>query len=200
MPKYQLPELPYAYNALEPYYDEQTVKLHHDAHHKSYVDGLNNADAKLAEAREKGDFSLIKHWERELAFHGSGHILHTLFWESMKPNGGGPATGKIAEMIDRDFGGFENFKKQFSAAAVAVEGSGWALLCCNPSLGKLEIMTAEKHQNLTIWGLLPVLALDVWEHAYYLKYQNKRAAWVEAWWNLVDWDGANNRCKCTCGE
>ncbi|OQA09101.1 MAG: Superoxide dismutase (Mn/Fe) [Firmicutes bacterium ADurb.Bin373] len=199
MPKYQLPELPYPYNALEPYYDEQTVKLHHDAHHKAYVDGLNNADAKLAEAREKGDFSLVKHWERELAFHGSGHILHALFWESMKPDGGGPATGKIAEMIDRDFGGFENFKKQFSAAAVAVEGSGWALLCCNPALGKLEILTAEKHQDLTMWGAQPILALDVWEHAYYLKYQNKRAAWVEAWWNLVDWDGVNDRCKCTCG-
>ncbi len=199
MPKYQLPELPYAYNALEPYYDEQTVKLHHDAHHKAYVDGLNNADAKLAEAREKGDFSLVKHWERELAFHGSGHILHALFWESMKPDGGGPATGKIAEMIDRDFGGFENFKKQFSAAAVAVEGSGWALLCCSPALGKLEILTAEKHQDLTMWGAQPILALDVWEHAYYLKYQNKRAAWVEAWWNLVDWDGVNDRCKCTCG-
>ncbi|MBP7332844.1 MAG: superoxide dismutase [Firmicutes bacterium] len=199
MPKYQLPELPYAYNALEPYYDEQTVKLHHDAHHKAYVDGLNNADAKLAEAREKGDFSLVKHWERELAFHGSGHILHALFWESMKPDGGGPATGKIAEMINRDFGGFENFKKQFSAAAVAVEGSGWALLCCSPALGKLEILTAEKHQDLTMWGVQPILALDVWEHAYYLKYQNKRAAWVEAWWNLVDWDGVNDRCKCTCG-
>jgi Fe-Mn family superoxide dismutase len=199
MPRYELPELPYAYNALEPYYDEQTVKLHHDAHHKAYVDGLNNADAKLAEAREKGDFSLVKHWERELAFHGSGHLLHTLFWESMKPNGGGPASGKIAELIDRDFGSYDSFKKQFSAAAVAVEGSGWALLCCNPAFDKLEILTAEKHQNLTQWGVVPVLALDVWEHAYYLKYQNKRAVFVEAWWNLVDWDGVNARCKCTCG-
>ena len=129
MEKYQLPKLPYAYDALEPYYDEQTVRLHHDVHHQGYVDGLNNAVAKLAAAREKGDFSLIKHWERELAFHGSGHILHALFWESMKPNGGGPADGKIAQMIERDFGSFENFKKQFSAAAIAVEGSGWALLC-----------------------------------------------------------------------
>jgi len=198
MVKHELPELPYPYNALEPHYDEQTVKLHHDAHHKAYIDGLNNAEAKLAEAREKGDFGLVKHWERELAFHGSGHILHTLFWESMKPGGGGPATGKIAELIDRDFGSFDNFKKQFSAAAVAVEGSGWALLCCNPTFGKLEILTAEKHQNLTQWGVIPILALDVWEHAYYLKYQNKRTAFVEAWWNLVNWDGVNSRCKCTC--
>ena len=198
MEKYQLPKLPYAYNALEPYYDEQTVRLHHDVHHQAYVDGLNNAVAKLAAAREKGDLSLVKHWERELAFHGSGHILHALFWESMKPNGGGPATGKIAQMIERDFGSFEKFQKQFSAAAIVVEGSGWALLCCNPSSGKLGILTAEKHQDLAIWGCKPILALDVWEHAYYLKYQNRRAAWVEAWWNLVDWEGVNNRCKCTC--
>jgi Fe-Mn family superoxide dismutase len=191
MPKHELPDLPYSY--------EQTVKLHHDAHHKAYVDGLNNAEMKLAEAREKGDFSLVKHWERELSFHGSGHLLHTLFWESMKPGGGGPATGKIAELINRDFGSYDNFKKQFSAAAVAVEGSGWALLCCNPAFGKLEILTAEKHQNLTQWGVVPVLALDVWEHAYYLKYQNKRAVFVEAWWNMVNWDGVNSRCKCTCG-
>ncbi|MCL6634998.1 MAG: superoxide dismutase [Peptococcaceae bacterium] len=193
MGKHELPELPYAYNALEPYYDEQTVRLHHDVHHKAYVDGLNNAEARLAEAREKGDFALIKHWERELAFHGSGHLLHTLFWDNMKPGGGGPATGKVAVQIDRDFGGFDAFKKQFSAAAVAVEGSGWAVLCWNPVFKKLEILTAEKHQNLTQWGVVPLLTVDVWEHAYYLKYQNKRAAFVEAWWNLVNWDDVNRK-------
>ncbi|SHF01961.1 superoxide dismutase [Desulforamulus putei] len=191
--KHQLPALPYDYNALEPYYDEQTVRLHHDAHHKAYVDGLNNAETKLAEAREKGDFALIKHWERELAFHGSGHILHTMFWENMSPNGGGPATGPVAEEINKSFGSFEAFKKQMSAAAVAVEGSGWALLCYNPMFKKLEILTAEKHQNLTQWGAVPLLVLDVWEHAYYLKYQNKRAAFVEAWWNLVNWEDVNRR-------
>ncbi|MEW6697441.1 MAG: superoxide dismutase [Bacillota bacterium] len=191
--KHELPALPYDYNALEPHYDEQTVRLHHDAHHKAYVDGLNNAEAKLAEAREKGDFALVKHWERELAFHGSGHILHTLFWDNMSPNGGGPATGPVAEEINKFFGSFETFKKQMSAAAVAVEGSGWALLCYNPMFKKLEILTAEKHQNLTQWGVVPLLVLDVWEHAYYLKYQNKRAAFVEAWWNLVNWQDVNNR-------
>lgn len=195
MAKHVLPELPYAYNALEPHYDEQTVRLHHDAHHKAYVDGLNNAEAKLAEAREKGDFALVKHWERELAFHGSGHILHALFWNNMKAGGGGPATGKVAGQIDKDFGGFEPFKKQLSAAAIAVEGSGWALLCWNPVFKKLEILTAEKHQNLTQWGVVPLLAVDVWEHAYYLKYQNKRAAFVEAWWNLVNWDDVNKRLE-----
>jgi Fe-Mn family superoxide dismutase len=195
MAKHELPALPYDYNALEPYYDEQTVRLHHDAHHKSYVDGLINAEARLAEARDKGDFSLIKHWERELAFHGSGHLLHTLFWNNMKPNGGGQPTGKAAELIEQHFGSFEAFKKQFSAAAVAVEGSGWAILCYNPAFEKLVILTAEKHQNLTQWGVVPLLTIDVWEHAYYLKYQNKRAAWVEAWWNLINWDDVNKRIE-----
>lgn len=188
-----LPELPYPYESLEPYYDEQTVRLHHDIHHKGYVDGLNNAEAKLAEAREKGDFALIKHWARELAFHGSGHILHTMFWENMKPDGGGDAVGPIADAINKEFGSFAIFKKQFTAAAVAVEGSGWAILCWNPVFAKLEILQTEKHQDLTQWGVVPLLVVDVWEHAYYLKYQNKRAAFVEAWWNLVNWEDVNRR-------
>ncbi|ACL19293.1 Superoxide dismutase [Desulfitobacterium hafniense DCB-2] len=190
---YQLPELPYAYDALEPHYDEATVRLHHDIHHKGYVDGLNNAEAKLAEAREKGDFGLVKHWERELAFHGSGHLLHTLFWTNMTPDGGGTPAGSLGERISQDFGSFEAFKKQFSAAAVAVEGSGWAVLVWNPEFKKLEILQAEKHQNLTQWGVVPLLTVDVWEHAYYLKYQNKRAAWVETWWNLVNWADVSQR-------
>lgn len=188
-----LPELPYPYNALEPYYDEATVRIHHDAHHKAYVDGLNNAEGKLAEAREKGDFALVKHWERELAFQGSGHLLHTLFWNNMAANAGGNPTGAVADQINQDFGSFESFKKQFSAAAVAVEGSGWVLMVWNPMFKKLEILQAEKHHNLTQWGAIPLLTIDVWEHAYYLKYQNKRAAWVEAWWNLVNWKDVNER-------
>lgn len=188
-----LPELPYPYNALEPYYDEQTVRLHHDIHHKGYVDGLNNAETKIAEAREKGDFALIKHWARELAFHGSGHILHTMFWENMKPAGGGAALGPIAEAINKEFDNFDRFKQQFSAAAAAVEGSGWAILAFNPYFAKLEILQTEKHQDLTQWGVVPLLVVDVWEHAYYLKYQNKRAAFIEAWWNLVNWDDVNQR-------
>ncbi len=121
---FQLPELPYPYDALEPYCDEATVRLHHDVHHKAYVDGLNRTEGKLAEARDEGDYALIKHWERELTFHGSGHILHTLFWENMRPGGGKTAQGSLAERITKDFGSFDNFKKQFTAAAVAVEGSG----------------------------------------------------------------------------
>lgn len=187
-----LPALPYEYNALEPHYDEETLRIHHDMHHKAYVDGLNNAEAKLEDARTKGDFALIKHWEKELAFHGAGHVLHTLFWENLTPNAE-DATGAIIDQINKDFGDFESFKKQFSAASVAVEGSGWTILCWNTMFQKLVILQVEKHQNLTQWSVIPLLILDLWEHAYYLKYQNKRAAFVEAWWNMVNWKVVNDR-------
>lgn len=190
---HELPTLSYDYDALEPYYNEQTLRLHHTAHHKAYVDGLNNAEAKLKEAREEGNFALVKHWERELAFHGSGHLLHTLFWENMSPQGGKPGDQEVVRQIIKDFGSFEVFKKQFSSAAAMVEASGWALLCRHDKFDKLLILTAEKHQDLTIWGAIPLLVLDVWEHAYYLQYQNKRAAFIEAWWNLVNWEDVNKK-------
>ncbi|MHB8081705.1 superoxide dismutase [Clostridium botulinum] len=188
-----LPNLNYDYNALEPHYDEQTLKIHHDIHHKTYVDGLNKAEQKLQEARELGDFTLIKHWEREIAFHGSGHILHTLFWENMTPNGNLNPEGSAIERIKQDFGDYEKFKKQFTEAAIAVEGSGWTILAWNPMFQKLVILQAEKHQNLTQWGVVPLLILDLWEHAYYLKYQNRRAEFINAWWNIVNWDIVNTR-------
>jgi Fe-Mn family superoxide dismutase len=191
--KYTLPELPYAYDALEPYYDEQTVRIHHDMHHKAYVDGLNNALAKLAEARDKGDYALIKHWEKELAFQGSGHVLHTLFWENMTPKSSGTPSGALLQQIEKDFSSFDAFQKQFSAAAGAVEGSGWAVLGWQPQLGQLLITQVEKHQDLTVWGIVPLLILDVWEHAYYLKYQNRRAEWIKAWWNIVNWEIVEKR-------
>lgn len=193
MKKHELPPLPYDYNALEPYIDEATLKLHHDIHHKGYVDGLNKAEEKLAEARESGDFGLIKHWEREVAFHGSGHYLHSIFWTNMKPNGGGEPTGPIAEQINKDFGSFEAFKKQLTAATVAVEGSGWGLLGWDPTSEKLVVLQSEKHQNLTQWGVRPLYVIDVWEHAYYLKYQNKRAAFVDNLWSVTNWDDINKR-------
>ena len=189
---YHLPELPYPVNALEPWYDAETVRIHHDFHHKSYVDGLNNAMKKINEARDSGDFSLIKHWEKELAFHGSGYILHNLFWTNMTQNGGGEAPGPIGQHIKLDFGSFDSFKSQFSAAAAAVEGSGWAVLVWNPFLRKLEVVQVEKHQNLSVWGSFPLLILDVWEHAYYLKFQNRRAEWINNWWNLVNWKDVNS--------
>jgi len=190
---YELPPLPYAYDSLEPHYDEQTVRLHHDKHHAAYVAGLNKAEEQLATARASGDYALIKHWERELAFHGSGHLLHTLFWENMTPRGGGQPGGDLATQIARDFGSFDAFKAQFTAAANAVEGSGWCLLGWAPGLDKLVILQVEKHQDLTVWGVVPLLIVDVWEHAYYLKYQNRRAEWLGSWWNIVNWADVASR-------
>lgn len=188
-----LPPLPYAYDALEPYIDAKTMQLHHDIHHKSYVDGLNKAELEMQKARKTGDFSLIKHWEREAAFNGAGHYLHTLFWNIMTPKGGGKPSGALAAQIDRDFGSFEAFKKHFSQAAEKVEGGGWAILVWSPRSHRLEILQAEKHQNLSQWDVIPLLALDVWEHAYYLKYQNERGKYIDAWWNLVNWPHVNER-------
>lgn len=191
--KHTLPPLPYAYNALEPYIDTQTMQLHHDTHHKKYVTDLNHAEKKLEDARQKKDFDLIKHWEREIAFNGAGHYLHTIFWEIMKPHGGGEPTGSLKQAIKRDFGSFDNFKEQFSAAAEKVEGSGWAILVWSSRPHRLEILQAEKHQNLSQWDVIPLLVLDVWEHAYYLKYKTERKKYVQNWWNIVNWPEVQKR-------
>lgn len=188
-----LPPLPYAYDALEPYIDEATMRLHHDRHHKSYVDGLNRAERMLAQARAAGDYALVKHWEREAAFHGAGHYLHTIFWPNMSPQGGGDPTGPILEQIRHDFGDVAHFRQHFSAAAENVEGGGWAILVWAPRAHRLEILTAEKHQNLSQWDVVPLLVLDVWEHAYYLQHQNDRKAYIEDWWNVVNWGDVNQR-------
>ncbi|MCG3173887.1 MAG: Superoxide dismutase [Mn/Fe] [Myxococcota bacterium] len=189
-----LPELPYAYNALEPYYDEQTVKLHHDIHHKAYVDGLNNAEAKLQAARDAGDMGLVKHWSRELGFHGSGHFLHSIFWTNMKPGGGGAPTGAAADYINKAFGSHDKFKAQFLAASNTVEGSGWGLLVYRRDTDSLEILATEKHQDQSQWGSIVLIALDCWEHAYYLKYQNKRIEWTKTFMeHLINWDNVNER-------
>ncbi|SDE63549.1 superoxide dismutase, Fe-Mn family [Paenibacillus sp. UNCCL117] len=190
---HRLPPLPYAYDALEPHIDAKTMRIHHDKHHQSYVDGLNKAEKKLQQARETGDFDLVKHWERELAFNGAGHYLHTLFWNVMKPGGGGQPAGPLAAEIRKSFGSFEAFQKQFSAAADKVEGGGWAILVWSPRSHRLEILQAEKHQNLSQWDVVPLLPLDVWEHAYYLKHQNERAKYIEAWWHTVNWAYVNER-------
>ncbi len=183
----ELKPLPYAYDALEPYMDEQTMKLHHDIHHAGYVNGFNVAEKKLEEAREQNDFSLVKHWERELAFHGSGHFLHDIFWRIMSPNGGGKPEGKLLDQIEKDFGSYEAFEAQFKAASAAIEGSGWGMLVKNWYTRRLEILTAEKHQDLTQWVVEPLMIVDVWEHAYYLKYQNRRPAYIDAFMNLINW-------------
>ncbi len=193
-----LPPLPYPYEALEPHIDSQTMKLHHDLHHKAYVDGLNAAEDKLAAARASGDFAAVKALSRELAFHGSGHFLHCIFWSNLAPagkGGGGQPAGDLLAQINKDFGSFEAFQKQFSAAATTVEGNGWCILVWQgpPGLSKLEILTSEKHQVNTQWTTDPILVIDVWEHAYYLKYQNRRAEYVKAFWNVVNWSDVTAR-------
>lgn len=190
---HRLPPLPYPYNALEPVISEEIMRLHHDKHHQSYVDGLNKAEREMQQARNSGDFSLIKHWEREAAFHGAGHYLHTIFWNVMSPRGGGKPSGQLNEAIVSTFGDFEKFKKHFSEAAKNVEAVGWAILVWAPRSHRLEILTAEKHQNLSQWDVIPLLVLDVWEHAYYLQYKNERAKYVDQWWNVVNWNEVEKR-------
>jgi Fe-Mn family superoxide dismutase len=188
--EYVLPPLPYPKDALEPHIDAQTMEIHHDKHHKSYVDGLNKALAQLASIRDGGDAGLVKHWSREVSFHGSGHINHTLFWHMMAPagkGGGGQPSGSLAQALEHDFGSFERFTAHFKAAAIQVEGSGWAWLVLEPTARKLLIIEGEKQQNLMVTGVRPLLGVDVWEHAYYLKYQNRRADYVNGWMNVVNW-------------
>lgn len=191
--EHQLPPLPYAYDALEPHISREIMRLHHDKHHKSYVDGLNKAEKEMEKARKTNDFQLIKHWEREAAFHGAGHYLHTIFWTIMSPTGGGKPTGHLAKMIDLSFGSFEHFKNHFTQAAKNVEAVGWAILVWVPRTKRLEILQAEKHQNLSQWDVIPLLVLDVWEHAYYLQYKNERENYIKNWWNVVNWNEVSNR-------
>ncbi|PLS01626.1 superoxide dismutase [Neobacillus cucumis] len=188
-----LPELPYEYNALEPYISEEIMRLHHEKHHRAYVDGLNRAEINLKKARETNDFSLIKHWSRELSFHGSGHYLHTIFWKNMSPNGGGSPTGLLKGEMESYFGSFDAFKRHFSEAAKQVEGVGWALLVWSPRARHLEVLQSERHMILTQWDTIPLLVLDVWEHAYYLQYKNNRGEYVDKWWNLINWHDVEAR-------
>jgi len=195
MEEYKLPDLRYAYNALEPIIDEQTMRLHHGKHHAAYVNGLNAALLKMADARTKNDYTYVRALCLAVAFHGSGHMLHSLFWESMCEKGKciEPKSGTLFDQMVSDFGSLDSFKRQFSEAAKAVEGSGWAILAYEPSGKKLVVLQAENHQKQSFQGATPILALDVWEHAYYLKYQNRRADYVDAWWNICDWEGAERR-------
>lgn len=190
---HQLPKLPYGYNALEPYITKEIMELHHQKHHQAYVDGLNKAEEKLKAARKNNDFSLVKHWSRELAFHGSGHYLHTIFWNNMSPNGGGEPKGALMEEIKNYFGSFKAFKQHFTEAAKAVEGVGWTLLVWSPRARHLEVLQSERHMLLTQWDTIPLLVLDVWEHAYYLQYKNNKGQYIENWWNIVNWKDVESR-------
>mgnify|MGYP000592661432 CR=1 FL=1 len=191
--KYTLPELPYGYDALKPVLNDETLHLHHDKHHAGYVSGLNTALEKLQEARQKGDFAQIRALSRDLAFNGSGHVLHTMFWHSMKPGGGAKIEGDFARAVNQSFGSAEAMMKQFSNASIQVEASGWGVLAYEPVADKLLVLQAERHEDLTIWGVVPLLVCDVWEHAYYLQYQNRRPEWVESFMKIADWGFAAQR-------
>jgi len=193
---YSLPKLPYDYKALAPHMSEDQLTLHHTKHHQAYVNGANALFEKFDKARkEKTDFD-IKATAKELSFHLGGYRLHNLFWQNLAPagkGGGGVPTGDLTKVIDGEFGGFDRFKKEFSAAATSVEGSGWAALSYCRETGRPLIMQVEKH-NLNGFPGHPILmVLDVWEHAYYLDYRNDRAKFVEAFWNIVNWDEAGKR-------
>lgn len=191
--RHVLPPLPYSYDALEPHISKEIMQLHHTKHHQSYVDGLNKAEKMMKKARETNNYELLKHWEREAAFHGSGHYLHTIFWNNMHPKGGGEPSGELLEQIRRDFGSFERFKRHFTEAAKSVEGVGWALLVWGQRSHRLEILQTEKHQIMTQWDTIPLLVLDVWEHAYYLQYKSDRTAYINSWWNVVHWRDVEER-------
>lgn len=191
---FKLPELKYAYDALEPHIDKQTMEIHHTRHHQTYVDNLN----KALEGHDK--FKEINIWEliRDLNSvpddiktavrnNGGGHLNHTLFWSIMSPDGGGNPIGEVAKKIDENLGGFEKFKEDFKKAALGRFGSGWAWLVVNKE-GNLEVVSTPNQDNPITEGLNPILGIDVWEHAYYLKYQNKRPDYVDAFWNVVDWN------------
>ena len=193
---YSLPKLPYDYKALVPYISEEQLTLHHTKHHQAYVTGANTIFEKFDKARkEKTDFD-IKATAKELSFHIGGNKLHNLFWQNLAPagkGGRGLPTGDLAKAIEAEFGGFDRFRKEFSTAATGVEGSGWAALSYCKGTGRPLIMQVEKHNTNVYPGYPILMVLDVWEHAYYLDYRNDRAKFVEAFWNIVNWDEVGKR-------
>jgi Fe-Mn family superoxide dismutase len=193
MALYELPELPYDYSALEPHYSAQVLELHHDKHHKAYVDGANTTFEKLGEARESGEFGTINQLEKNMAFHLSGHVLHSLLWSNMSPDGGGEPEGELAAAIKESFGSYDALRSQVSEAANNVQGSGWAALSWEPLGRRLIVEQVYDHQGNVGQGGPPLLALDMWEHAYYLQYKNVKKDWVEAFWNIVNWPDVAGR-------
>ncbi|WP_315537789.1 superoxide dismutase [Corynebacterium matruchotii] len=187
--KYVLPELPYAYDALEPHISAEIMELHHSKHHQNYVNGANAALEKLEAARKDGSIAaVVTALSKDLAFNLGGHTNHSLFWENLSPNGGGKPTGALAAAIDEDFGSFEEFQKHFAAAALGLQGSGWAVLAYDKIGERLVIeQMTDQQGNLSI-DLVPLLLLDMWEHAFYLQYKNVKADYVAAVWNVFNWD------------
>src|ERR1700730_1512285 len=186
--RYVLPELEYDYGALEPHISARIIELHHNKHHKGYVDGANNALAQLEEARHQGDLNAAGTIARTLAFNVSGHVLHSIYWRNMAPKAGGQPTGDLATAIDEYFGSFGNFRQQLTKSAATIMGSGWAALMWDSISSQLLITQIHDHQSSTIQGAVPLLVVDAWEHAWYLQYENEKAKHFEAIWNLWNWE------------
>ena len=206
MPKFELPPLPYAFNALEPHIDAQTMEIHHDRHHATYVTNLNNALEKHPDLQNKTADELISDLNSlpedirtAVRNNGGGHVNHSMFWQLMVAHGGGEPKGALAEAINHAFGGFAQFKEAFAKAATGRFGSGWAWLISDKS-GALSITSTANQDNPLMEGHHAILGLDVWEHAYYLKYQNKRPAYIEAFWNVVNWDEVAKRYHAISGK
>lgn len=196
---FELPPLPYDYNALEPYVDAQTMQFHHDNHHATYVKNLNAAVEKHPELQSMSPEDLLRNLSSvpddirtTVRNNGGGHVNHTMFWQIMGPNGGGEPSGSIADEIKKTFGSFDAFKEQFTKAAAGHFGSGWAWLV-QSSDGKLQVMDTLNQDNPMMDGYYPIMGNDLWEHAYYLKYQNRKAEYFEAWWNVLNWNEINSR-------
>lgn len=193
MEKYTLPELPYDYAALEPHISAKIMELHHDKHHNTYVNGANAALEKLAAAREAGDLAAVNQFSKDLAFNLGGHTNHSVFWTNMGPDCGGKPEGELAAAITENFGSFEAFKKHFTAAATGLQGSGWTVLAWDSISSRLVIFQLFDQQGNVPVGVTPLLMLDMWEHAFYLDYQNVKADYVKAWWNVVNWENVAAR-------
>ena len=184
---YKLPDLPYDYAALEPHLSARILELHHGKHHAAYVDGANAVQEALAKARATDDYDAINQLQKNLAFHLSGHVLHSLFWKNMSPDGGGTPEGDLGAAIDEYFGSLDAFCAQMTAAAMNVQGSGWGALSWEPMGSRLIVEQVYDHQGNVGQGGPPILVLDMWEHAYYLQYENRKKEWVEAYWETVNW-------------
>ncbi|MFE5671752.1 superoxide dismutase [Agromyces sp. NPDC056523] len=193
MADYTLPELAYDYSALEPSISGTIMELHHSKHHQAYVTGANTALEQLAEARDSGNLANVNKLEKDLAFNLGGHVNHSIFWTNLSPDGGDKPTGELASAIDDHFGSFDKFQAHFTATALGVQGSGWAVLAWD-SIGRRPIIVQffDQQGNLPA-GIVPLLMLDVWEHAYYLDYKNVRADYVKAFWNIANWDNVQQR-------
>jgi len=190
---YTLPELPYDYSALEPHYQAENLELHHSKHHAAYVTGANTTLEKLEEARSKEEFGSLVGLEKTMAFNLSGHVLHSLFWKNLSPDGGGRPEGELAQAITEHFGSFEAFQAQLTQAAVLVQGSGWGALAWEPLGQRLVVEQIYDHHANLSQSSIPLLVIDVWEHAYYLQYRNVRADFVKAIWNVVNWPDVARR-------